>query len=76
MLKALKALKKENCMLRQPDVNSWQAVGARKPTGRFGETYISCSQQANGAENQAQALILRVVKLQRSLNLWFKTPPM
>lgn len=57
-------------MLGQPAVNAGQAAGARKPTG-FGETYLSCSQQANGAENQVQALILRVVELQRSLNLQF-----
>ena len=49
-------------MLGQPAVNAEQAVRARKPTG-FGETYIPCSQQANCAENQVQALILRVVEL-------------
>lgn len=58
-------------MLGQPAVNAEQAVRARKPTG-FGETYIPCSQQANCAENQVQALILRVVELQRSLNSQFK----
>lgn len=68
MLNILEALKKENYMLRQPAVNSWQGMGARKPTGSFGETYTSCSQQASCAEHEAQALFFRVVELQRSPN--------
>ena len=43
MLTVPEALKKEDDMLGQPAVNSRQAVGARKPTGNFRETYTSCS---------------------------------
>lgn len=63
MLNVLEALQKENYILGQPAVNSWQAVAARKPTGSFREIYTSCSQQENYAENQVQALILRAVEL-------------
>lgn len=58
-------------MLGQPAINAGQAAGAREPMG-FGEAYIPCSQQANCAENQVQALILIVAELQRSLNSQFK----